>query len=205
MEATELSEKMTEPHEHHHALSNESFRKRVGVYIGALAAALAITGLGGGYAMKETINNNIEVSDNYAFYQARNIRQTATQLSADELESLLLSRPDLPPDAAAAIKGKIEADRRAIEHFESNPTAGDGKKELAEKAKELSAKRDAAQSRDINFDIADALLQIAIVIASTSIFSASRPLLVVSAIAAAIGIFLSINGFFLFVALPAGL
>jgi prefoldin subunit 5 len=209
MEATEIADQLTEghdqaheQHEAHHTVSNDSFRKRVGAYIGLLAALLAITSLGGGYAMKETINNNIQVSDNYAFYQARNARETATELAADELDSLLLSRPDLPAEAVAAIKTKIENYHRSIEHFESNPAVGDGKKELMEKAQELSAKRDAAQSRDINFDFAEALLQIAIVIASTSILSASRPLLAVSVIAAGIAICLSLNGFFLLVELP---
>ena len=208
MEATEIADNLTEAHDHaheagaHHTASSETFRKRVGVYIGALAALLAITSLGGGYAMKETINNNIQVSDNYAFYQARNARETATLAGIDELEALLLSRPDLPADSVAAIRTKIEADRKNIEHFESSPAAGDGKKELLAKAESLKVKRDAAQSRDINFDFAEALLQIAIVIASTSILSASRPLLLISAISACFAILLSLNGFFLLIDLP---
>jgi hypothetical protein len=208
MEATEIADQLTEGHDHahehegHHPVSNDNFRKRVGVFIGLLAALLAITSLGGGYAMKETINNNIQVSDNYAFYQARNARETSTQLAADELETLLLTRPDLPADAVASIKGKIETYQKSIEHFESNPAGGDGKKELIEKAKDLSAKRDESQSRDINFDFAEALLQIAIVIASTSILSASRPLLAISVISAGIAACLSLNGFLLLVELP---
>ncbi|HVJ51627.1 MAG TPA: DUF4337 domain-containing protein [Aliidongia sp.] len=213
MEAIEISDKLTEEHdhareqqeherEHHHPISNDSFRKRVGVFIGFLAMVLAITSLGGAYAMKETINNNIQVSDNYAFYQARNARETATELAADELDALLLSRPDLPSAAAEAIRLKIDGYHKTIAHFESNPEHGDGKKELIQKAEQLSAKRDMAQRRDINFDFAEALLQIAIVIASTSILAASRPLLTVSAISAGIGILLSVNGFFLLVDLP---
>ena len=208
MEATEIADNLTEAHDHaheaelRHTASSETFRKRVGVYIGALAAVLAITSLGGGYAMKETINNNIQVSDNYAFYQARNTRETATLLAIDELESVLLSRPDLPADAAAAIRSKIELDQKNVEHFESSPIAGDGKKELLAKADALKLKRDAAQARDINFDFAEALLQIAIVIASTSILSASRPLLMISILSACFAILLSLNGFFLLVGLP---
>ncbi len=209
MEATEIADNLTEAHDHaheaevRHTASSETFRKRVGVYIGALAAVLAITSLGGGYAMKETINNNIQVSDNYAFYQARKARETATVLAIDELESLLLSRPDLPAEATTAIRAKIETDRKSLEHFASSPATGDGEKELLAKAETLKQKRNASQARDINFDFAEALMQIAIVIASVSILSASRSLLLISIISACFAILLSLNGFFLFVDLPS--
>ena len=77
-------------------MGDESFRKRVGILIGVLAVILAITETAGNAAMKETINSNIEASNNFAFYQARNIRQTDTRLAADQLDMLAMSRPDLP-------------------------------------------------------------------------------------------------------------
>ena len=67
--------------------------------IGVLAMLLAISGLGGGNATKEMLNANIQASDTYAFYQAKNIRQTSNQLAADELEALLITQPTLPADA----------------------------------------------------------------------------------------------------------
>ena len=86
MEVTEISETIAEPHGHgheaaHHHITDETFRKRVGVYIAVLAMALAITGLGGAGAMKQVINANIERSDEYAFYQAKNLRQTTTRIA----------------------------------------------------------------------------------------------------------------------------
>jgi hypothetical protein len=201
VEVTEISETLTEPPEHehaaHHHITNETFRKRVGVFIGSLALALAITSVGGSSAMKQTINANIERSDNYAFYQAKNVRQTDTRLADDALSILQATRPDLPPDAVQKIQAQRERYAKDIEHFDSDEAKGDGKKQLLEKAKIAEEARDTAQERSESFELAEALLQIAIVIASTSILTASRRLLLVSAIFAALGVLGSVNGFLL--------
>src|ERR671933_3018870 len=78
---------------------DERFRRRAAVAIGVLAMLLAIAGLGGGNATKEMLNANIQASDTYAFYQAKNIRQTSTQQAADVLAALLLTQADLTDDA----------------------------------------------------------------------------------------------------------
>ena len=75
----------------------DRFRRRAAVLVGILAAALAITALGGDDTTKEIIDSTIQASDTYAFYQAKNIRQTENQLAADNLEiTLLLNNPPEP-------------------------------------------------------------------------------------------------------------
>ncbi|HYC15204.1 MAG TPA: DUF4337 family protein, partial [Stellaceae bacterium] len=78
-EAHELGDKIAESAEEHH--SGERFRRGAAVALGVIAMLLAIASLFGEAAMKETINFNILVSDTYAFYQAKNERQTATRLA----------------------------------------------------------------------------------------------------------------------------
>src|SRR5712692_9429343 len=88
MEATEAADAIREAAAHqkaeHDAL--ERFRTMAAIAIAVLAMVLAIASLGGEDATKEMINSNIRASDTWAFYQAKNIRQTANQLAADELE-----------------------------------------------------------------------------------------------------------------------
>ena len=60
--------------------------------------------------------------------------------------------------------------------------AGDGKKELMAKAKEWDARRDHAAAQTPNFEYAEALLQIAIVLGSVAIVAASPALLGVSGV-----------------------
>jgi hypothetical protein len=65
---------------------NDRFKQRAAVSIAILAMLLAITGLGGANAGKEATNNNIYAANHYAFYQAKNIRQTDYNLAADAIE-----------------------------------------------------------------------------------------------------------------------
>jgi hypothetical protein len=205
METTEVSDHIAEAGEHpghaeHGPVSDATFRKRVGLFISLLAVLLAITGTGGSNAMKTAINANIERSDAWNFYQARNIRETATKLAQDQLE---LTQAGLPDAARQAVAARIEVYKQAIQHYESDP-ANDGKTELKAKAEAAEAKRDQAQARGESFELAEALLQIAIVLASTGILTASRQLLVVSALFAGIGVVLSVNGFAPFFEWPFG-
>ncbi len=86
-EATEIAEKIHgEEHELHSAKADANFRKFTGIYLGIIAMLLAITALGGSNATKTMLNSNIQASDIYGYYQAKNIRQTVYQLTAEQLE-----------------------------------------------------------------------------------------------------------------------
>ncbi len=183
--------------------ANERFRRNAAVAIGVLAMLLAITGLGGANAGANVINENILATDTWAFYQARNIRQTSTQLAADELEVMLATRPDLSAEARADVQRRLEQYRATVARFESDPVGGEGKQELSVRARGYEADRARAEQQDNNFDYAQALFQIAIVLGSVSIVAASRPLLLVCLALGAVGVLLTINGFFLLVGLPA--
>jgi hypothetical protein len=143
-----------------------------------------------------------ELTDTYGFYQARNIRQTAYQIAVEQLDAQLLGLPDMPEAARTKIEDRIKRFRERVDRYESDPSTGDGKKELLAKAKEFEARRDQAAERDPNFDFAEALFQIAIVLGSVSIVAASRPLVHLSGILAIAGTLLMINGYFLLVHLP---
>lgn len=205
METTEVSDHIAEAADHHGhpehgTVSDVIFRKRVGLFISLLAVLLAITGTGGSNAMKTAINANIERSDAWNFYQARNIRETATKLARDQLEILQAGASDA---TRAAITARLDDYKTAIQHYENDP-ANDGKAELKTKAEAAEARRDQAQAQGESFELAEALLQIAIVLASTCILTASRQLLLVSALFAGIGVVLSVNGFLPFFDWPFG-
>jgi len=203
VEATEIAEKIHgEEHEAHTAREDANFRKFTGIYLGIIAMLLAITALGGAHATKTIVNANIQASDTYGFYQARNIRQTAYQIAAEGLEADLLAQPSMPEAARAKIEQMAKRYRERVDRYESDPSTGDGKKELLAKAQALEARRDQAAERDPNFDFAEALFQIAIVLGSVSIVAASRPLVHLSGILAIGGTLLMINGYFLLVHLP---
>ena len=202
MEATEIAEKIHGEDEADSAAADATFRKFTGIYLGIVAMLLAITALGGSNATKTMLAANIQASDVYGYYQAKNIRQTVYQLSADQLQAELLSQPGMPEEARTKIDGMVQRFRERVDRYESDPATGEGKKELLVKAKEFEAKRDHAAERDPNFDFAEALFQIAIVLGSVSIVAASRSLVKLSGVLAVVGTVLMINGYFLLVHLP---
>jgi hypothetical protein len=196
VEATEIAEQIHEPGHggHHEAHAPDGFRRLAGIYLGIVAMLLAIASLGGGAATKEMLSANIHASDTYAYYQAKTLRQVHYQVAADVLETAGTGDP-------AKVAELIKRYRQTAARYESEPATGDGKKELLAKAHEWEARRDTAAARDPNFEFAEALLQIAIVIGSVSIVAVSRWLLGLSATAAACGVALTLNGFLLLVPL----
>jgi hypothetical protein len=185
-----------------HLASDDVRNKWIGVWIGVLAVLLAICGVGGDNASKDANRANIDASNTWAFFQAKNIRRTSFTLAADELELMLLTQPNLAPEAASAVKAKIAAWRSTVERYGSEPSTNEGLKELSARAKALEQERDQALRKDPYFDFAAALIQIAIVLASVAIIAGTNTLLYGSAVGGALGVLLMLNGFWLFASLP---
>ena len=182
--------------------ADNRFKQRAAVAIAIFAALLAITGLGGQNATKDALNSNVQASNYWNFFQAKNQRQTAYALAADEFDNGWLNDPAMPPEAKAALRAKADAYRKTVARYESEPDTGEGKKELVAKAKELEAKRDHALRQDPYFDYAEALLQIAIVLISVSIVADVLWLSLFGGLIGVIGTLLMVNGFLLLVELP---
>jgi hypothetical protein len=76
------------------------------------------------------------------------------------------------------------------------------KKDIEKDAKKLEHERDRSREKDPYFDYAEVLLQIAIVMASVSILSTSRPMFLFSLALALGGALLTVNGYTLWFRLP---
>lgn len=210
MDATDVADQIQEAHD---SGNDELFRRRAAVAIGILAMLLAIASLGGENATKEMISANIHASDTWAFYQAKNIRQTAVQLAADELEILLLTQGAGFDEATRAqIQQRVDRYKATVARYESepdpadptNPLKGEGKRELLSIARNWEERRDHAQAQDPNFDYSTALFQIAIVLGSVAIVAGQRLILGIALTAGAVATVLMVNGFFLLFDIPIG-
>jgi hypothetical protein len=186
---------------------NEHFTNRAALLIAAIAAVLAIGGLGGGNATDDMMIGNIRASDTWAFYQAKNIRQTAFEIEVAELESRL---PGAPAAEVQDLKSRIGKYQAKIAQYDDepdpaapgDPLKGEGKKQLMAQAKAFEAVRDRASEQDNNFDYAEVVLQLALVLGSVAILAGNRAVLVSAGVLGAIGTALTINGFLLLAPLP---
>lgn len=194
MEAHEATESVD-----HHGHGDGGFKSRAALLVSVLAMVLAIASLGGSNAAKDATQENISAANAYNFYQAKSIRQTAYKVGADELEITLAKDDKLNAAARELIQKKLDAYRKNIERYESEPETGEGKKELMARAKHHEQERDLALKRDPWFDYAEASLQIGIVLASVAIITSTPIMLVGSLGLGLIGLVCTLNGFLLIV------
>ena len=120
-------------------------------------------------AQTSALTDTVTASDTWAFYQARNIRQTTVATAKEVLELQVAAETDAEKKAAAT-KKIADGDRR-IKRWESDPERGEGMKELMAKAQGLEKRRDHKLEQYHNFEFASAALQIGIVLASASIIT----------------------------------
>jgi Domain of unknown function (DUF4337) len=175
----------------------DRFGRRVALVTAVYAVALAIAALGGNHAMKEMLLAQQRSSDQWAFYQAKVIREHQYRGQKLRLEADLIERgASIKPEA----REKLDALLRKFEEEEKRYNAE--KKDIEKDAKKLEHERDGYQTRDPYFLLAEALLQIAIVMSSVSILSKSHTVFVFSLVLAVTGLVLIANGAYLFFEIP---
>jgi hypothetical protein len=207
MDSTDAADLIAEIHEERaENEAAESFRNRAALLIAVLAGVLAVGGLGGGNATDDMVGNNIKASDSWAFYQAKNVRQTMYELATEELGDSLAAGT-IPSAARPGAEKRLAAYKATIARYDSepdrehpdDPLKGEGKKEIKARAEAYEAAFDQASARDNNFDLAEVALQLALVLGSVAILAVNRWILGLSLALGIAGSLLTLNGFLLLV------
>ncbi len=141
----------------------------IAVLIAALAASLALAELGEKSTQNTYLTDHVTLSDNWAYYQAKNVRATARDAEATILESL-------PGAADPAMQARIKQARDQAVLLRDDPKAGNGMKQLEAGAAEIQAERDHAFHHYHWYELTVGGLQIAIVLASVSVVTRARAL-----------------------------
>ena len=208
MDSSDAAELIAELKEERSEQQHEDrFNRGAALLIAVMAAVLAVGGLGGGNATDDMIISNIRASDTWAFYQAKNVRQTMYEIEVADLESRL---PLETGADRAALEARIAEYQATVARYDdepdpeapADPMRGEGKKQLMAQAQAFEAARDVAVAKDDNFDLAEVALQLALVLGSVAILAGNRAILAVSALLGALGVLLTLNGFVLAFPLP---
>ncbi len=138
--------------------------KKVALLIAILALCLAISETLSKAYQTEVITKQVEASNLWAFFQAKSIRSTSTNLAIDT--ALLSSDADSPKVAETVAKWKA-----AVSRYDSEPETGEGRKELMQRAKKAEQQRDINNHKYHNLEVSSGMLQVAIVLASASIIT----------------------------------
>jgi hypothetical protein len=179
-----------EPHEPHE-IEHQSHNKRIGMIIAAMAAALAFTEMAGNNAATDVVRETVEASDTWAFFQAKTIR--AAMLRAD---AQALRAQSAGASAAASPEiAKTLADWEATAAREdSEPSTGEGRKELAVKAQAIEKHRDDRDAAKETYELASGALELGILLASTSIVTGVAGLVLLGGGFGVIGAMLGVLG-----------
>jgi len=163
---SEIHETIEKAQEGEHA---QYFNRRIALLIAVLALFLSFSETLGKSAQTEAIDANVKSSDTWAFFQAKDIRRTTLNTAADQTALLAANMAD--PTAKAAIDKQIEAWRATAARYESDPKTGEGRKELAERAREQEGERDLALAKYHHYELASAAFQVGIVLASAAVIT----------------------------------
>jgi len=156
-----MTEELTELHEQAEHAREHPDLAPVTLTMAVLAVLVAAVSLLGHRTHTEEIILQNKVTDQWAYYQAKNIRRHTDELFAD-LTSVVATK-----DTEAVVKlhekYRAEADRYK-----------DEQKELDTKARELEKEAELARRKADRFDLGEVFLEIALVITSITLLSGRR-------------------------------
>ncbi len=156
-----MTEELHELHEHAEHAREHPDLAPVTLTMAVLAVLVATVSLLGHRTHTEEVILQNKVTDQWAYYQAKNIRRHNDELFAD-LTTIVASKD---AEAAAKLheKYRAEADRYK-----------DDQKELDAKARELEKDADLTRRKADRFDLGEVFLEIALVITSITLLSGRR-------------------------------
>jgi hypothetical protein len=153
----------------HEATHLSEQNKKIALLISVLALFLAFTETLGKSAQTAALSYNVEASNLWAFFQAKTIRMTVIRTAAEEMEIDLAGITD--PTQKEARDKRIAAWRATAARYDTEPETGEGRRELSERAKIAEERREKAMGKYHLFEVASAVLQIGIVLASATVIT----------------------------------
>jgi Domain of unknown function (DUF4337) len=178
------SNEAQELQEHAEHGSHESAMRPVAFTMAVLAVLVAITTVLGHRTHTEAILTQNQATDQWNFYQAHKIRSSDTELIADLL-------------GVVTIADQHAADKLAKSYADHQAKWAQDLKDAEDKANALEARVQEAEARASRFDLAEALLEIGLVITSVTLLTRSRIYWYLGIVFSVAGVASVVSAFFL--------
>jgi len=156
----------------------------VAVTMSILAVLVAIATLLGHRAATEEIMLQTKATDQWAYYQSKNIRFHEMQSVVD----LLAALEPADKEKTATMEEKY---RKEVERYQ------DDKDSISEEAKKLEAEREVAAHKVDRFDAGGVILEIGLIVCSLTLLTNRRIFWYSGIILGVAGFFVTVSGFFL--------
>lgn len=170
----EMEHKIQHDEDHGGGLGGISVaNKRMALVIAVLALFLAFAETAGKSAQTTALNAQIEASNLWNFFQAKNVRRSSNVIAAEQATLNLTGITD--PNQRAATEKQIAEWTATAERYRSEPSAADGKgegtEELRVRAVESEHLRDEMLAKYHSYEFASAGFQVGIVLASAAVIT----------------------------------
>jgi Domain of unknown function (DUF4337) len=170
-----------EAEEHH---EENPFLMPVAVTLSILAVLVAIATLWGHRASTEQVILQNKATDQWALFQAKNIRLHEIQSVADMLGTFT----PMEKEKAEALREKYAAE---AERYDKE------KDETSEQAKELEAERDLVGRRGDRYDAGEVILEIALIVCSLTLLTKKKIFWLSGIALGVVGFLVTASGFLL--------
>ncbi len=178
-----MSEELNELQEHAEHAKHDPTLAPVSVTMAILAVLVAVVTLLGHRAHTEEVVLQAKSSDQWAYYQAKNIRRHEDEIFTD------LTSVQPATDAATLTKLRDKYSQEAARYK-------DEQKEIEAKANEMEAEVATERNRADRFDLGEVFLEVGLVITSIMLLSGRRIFWALGILLGAVGIVLAATAFF---------
>ena len=177
-----MSEELTELQEHAEHAKHDPSLAPISVTMAILAVLVAVVTLLGHRAHTEEVVLQAKSSDQWAYYQAKNIRRHTDELFTD------LTSVQATTDAAGLTKLREKYSGEAARYK-------DEQKGIEDKAHEMEGEVDHERNRADRFDLAEVFLEVGLVITSITLLSGRKIFWALGILLGVVGIFIASTGF----------
>ena len=178
-----MSEELNELQENAEHAKHDPSLAPISVTMAVLAVLVAVVTLLGHRAHTEEVVLQAKSSDQWAFYQAKNIRRHTDELFVD------LTSVEATTDAAVLAKLREKYSGEAARYKEEQ-------KGIEEKATEMEAEVGHERNRADRFDLAEVFLEVGLVITSITLLSGRRIFWYLGMLLGVVGIVVAGTAFF---------
>lgn len=177
-----MSEELNELQEHAEHAKHDPTLAPVSVTMAVLAVMVAVVTLVGHRAHTEEVVLQAKSSDQWAYYQAKNIRRHEDEIVAD----VTSVQPTTDASALAKVREKYSGEASRYK---------DEQKEIEDKAHEMENEVGLEQRRADHYDLAEVFLDVGLVITSITLLSGRRLFWYLGMSLGVVGAVIAVTGF----------
>jgi hypothetical protein len=178
-----MSDELNELHEHAEHAKEHPALAPVSITMAILAVLVAVVSLLGHRAHTEEVVLQAKSSDQWAYYQAKNIRRHEDEIFTDLTSA--------QPASDAGVLAKLQA-----KYSDEAKRYKDEQKDIEDKARELEAEVAVERNRADRFDLAEVFLEVGLVITSITLLSGRRLFWMLGIVLGLVGVGLACTGLF---------